>query len=292
VALPGIFTDKLTFPEGPVALKDGSWLCVQGEPAGCVTHISKDGKKHRIIAKTGRPNGLAVDKNGYIWVAESRMPSLLKVSMTGHVEVVLTHYGDEAFLFPNDLCFGPDGYLYLTDSGVFIDDFAPGGKITPDYNTVPCDGRVYRIDIHTRKITKIDTGIRFTNGIAFGNDGYLYANETLTGNIFRYRIQNNAVGKREIFGNVIDPEARPGYKGPDGMAFGEDGLLYVSVFGQGDVTVLNNEGKVVERIKTKGMNPTNVAFALPPRKQIHVTEYEFGTMELFDVRTNGLELWT
>lgn len=286
-----IFTDNLTFPEGPVALKDGSWLCVQGEPAGCVTHISANGKHHEVIAKTGRPNGLAVDKNGSIWVAESRTPSLLRVSMNGAVEVVLTSCGNEPFLFPNDLCFGPDGNLYLTDSGVFIDEFAPGGKIRHDYDTVHCDGRVYRINPQTKEIIKIDSGIRFTNGIAFGNDGYLYANETLTGNIYRYKIEKDKAGKRELFGNVINPEAAPGYKGPDGMAFNEDGLLYVTVFGQGDVTVLDKSGKVKERIKTKGMNPTNVAFALPPKKQIQVTEYQYGTIELFDVNKGGLALW-
>ena len=285
------FTNNLIFPEGPVALKDGSWLCVQGGSAGCVTHITADGKTHTLIAKTGRPNGLAVDKNGFIWVAESRVPSLLKVSMTGEVEVILTSCGDEAFLFPNDLCFGPDGYLYFTDSGIFIDDFAPGGKIRPDYDKAVCDGRIYRVHPQTKEVIKIDTGIRFTNGIAFGNDGYLYANETLTGDVFRYRVEKDKVGKRELFGNVIDPAAAPGYKGPDGMAFGEDGLLYVTVFGQGDITVLDRNGQVAERIKTKGMNPTNVAFALPGKKQIHVTEYEFGTMERFDVKTDGLELW-
>lgn len=285
------FTENLVCPEGPVALKDGSWLCVQGEPAGCVTHVSADGKQQKVIAKTGRPNGLAIDKEGFIWVAESRLPSLLKISMSGEVEVVLTSCGDEKFLFPNDLCFGPDGYLYLTDSGVFIDDFAPNGKIRDDYHSVLCDGRVYRINPQTKEIIKIDTGIRFTNGIAFGDDGYLYANETLTGDVFRYKVDGDKIGAREIFGNVIDPLAAPGYKGPDGMAFDENGLLYVTVFGQQDVTVLDRNGAVVERIKTKGKNPTNVAFALPGKKQIHVTEYEFGTIELFDVSANGLKLF-
>ena len=284
------FTNQLTFPEGPVALQDGSWLCVQGEPAGCVTHISADGQTHKMIAKTGRPNGLAIDKNGFIWVAESRVPSLLKVSMDGMVEVVLTSCGDEPFLFPNDLCFGADGFLYLTDSGVLIDEFAPKGKIRDDYDAVPCDGRVYRINPQTKEILKIDTGIRFTNGIAVDKDGFLYANETLTGNVYRYDIRYGSPFKRELFGNVIEPDAAPGYKGPDGMAFSEDGLLYVTVFGQGDVTVLDTNGSVAERIKTKGMKPTNIAFALAGKKQIHVTEYELGTMEIFDVQRDGLVL--
>jgi gluconolactonase len=286
-----IFTSGLIFPEGPVALLDGSWLCVQGEPAGCITRISPDGQLQQVIAKTGRPNGLAVDRNGFIWVAESRIPSLLKVAMSGEVEIVHTGCGDEAFLFPNDCCFGPDGFLYLTDSGVFIDAFAPGGKIRSDYDTVPCDGRIYRINTHTGEIIKIDSGIRFTNGIAFGPDGYLYANETLTGNVFRYRVEKNTAGKREFFGNVINPAAPTGYKGPDGMAFDENGRLYVTVFGQGDVTVLDNNGDVAMRIPTKGMNPTNIAFARQGKKQAHVTEYQHGNMELLNTAAAGLALW-
>ena len=72
----------------------------------------------------------------------------------------------------------------------------------------------------------------------------------------------------------------------------EDGRLYVAVFGQRDVTVLGMRGEVSERIPTDGNLPTNVAFTLPGRKRIHVTEYEFGQMEAFDVPCDGLPLWT
>jgi hypothetical protein len=37
-----------------------------------VTQISPDGQSKRIIARTGEPNGLAVDRQGTIWVAETR----------------------------------------------------------------------------------------------------------------------------------------------------------------------------------------------------------------------------
>ena len=46
---------------------------------------------------------------------------------------------------------------------------------------VETDGRVYRIEVDTKRITKLDSGIRFSNGIAFGRDNNLYVNETLTG---------------------------------------------------------------------------------------------------------------
>jgi gluconolactonase len=288
-----IFTNGLSAPEGPVALPDGTWLIVEGgAERGCVTHIGADGWNKRVVKKTGRPNGLAVDSQGVIWVAESKHPSLVRLTMEGKAEVVATGCDDQPFLFPNDLCFGPDGALYLTDSGVCIDDFAPNNKIRPDYMSVVYDGRVYRIDVSTGKVEKLDSGIKFTNGIAFGPDRRLYVNETLTGNIYRYEIQpGQAAGRRTLFGNVIRPDAPPGWKGPDGMAFSTDGKLYVAVFGQRDVTVLGADGKVFERIPTVGMLPTNLAFALPGSKKIYITEYELGQMEAVDVPTDGLPLF-
>jgi gluconolactonase len=75
------------------------------------------------------------------------------------------------------------------------------------------------------------------------------------------------------------------------MAFDDSGLLYVAVFGQGDVTVLGINGAVVDRIPTQGLLPTNVAFALPGEHRIHVTEFQHGQVEVFPVSRNGLPLW-
>jgi gluconolactonase len=286
------FAQGLRFPEGPVALKDGTWLVVEGGDRGCVTQVSADGKEKRIIAKTGLPNGLAVDREGIIWVAEPKTPSLIRLTMDGKTETFMTECNGEPFLYPNDLCFGPDRALYMTDSGILMDDFEPGGKVRPDYMTVKMDGRVYRIDVKRRQIEKLDSGFRFTNGIAFGPDNNLYFNETLTGTIYRYQWRDGRiVGGREAFGNVLSGAGHQGMKGPDGMAFGTDGKLYVAVYGQGDVTVLGQNGQVIKRIRTEGNMPTNVAFGLRAQRRIFITEYELGQMGVFDVETDGLPLW-
>jgi len=289
-----IFADNLGVPEGPVALADGRWLVVEMEPErGCVTLLDSEGRIERVIARTGRPNGLAVDADGTIWVAESKEPALIRLSIGGQADIVLTECNGEPFLFPNDLCFGPDGALYMTDSGLLFEDWERGGEIRKDFVQAEMDGRVYRIDPGTLRIEKIDSGIRFTNGIAFGPDENLYVNETLSGMVYRYQYTDGKiVGGREDFGNVKYRDSTVFPIGPDGMAFGEDGNLYVTVFGQGDVTVLSPEGEVVERIETAGSLPTNVAFGASGERRIYVTEDEFGRVEVFEVGTEGLRLYS
>jgi gluconolactonase len=289
-----IFCTGLSVPEGPVLLSDGSFLVVEmGPERGSVTHVSPDGKDKRIIAKTGRPNGLAVDRHGAIWVAESANPaSLLRVTMDGKIEVFVTECKGEPFLFPNDLAIGPEGDIYLTDSGILIKDFAPGGNVRPDWATCPMDGRVFQINPKTRKVTKIDTGLKFTNGIAFGPDQNLYVNEMIPADIWRYEWKDGKiVSGRQFYGNVADPASPATMKFPDGHKFGANGHLYVAVFGQGDVTVLGPDGKVTRRIKTEGDKPTNCVFGPAGTKKLYVTEDERGTMEVFDVGTDGLPLY-
>jgi sugar lactone lactonase YvrE len=75
------------------------------------------------------------------------------------------------------------------------------------------------------------------------------------------------------------------------MAFGSDGNLYIAVFGQQEVVVLGRTGGIIQRIKTAGHEPTNLAFGLPGQKKFYVTECEFGQMETYDVGIDGLPLW-
>ncbi len=282
----------LGFPEAPVKLPDGDLLVVEMDPGkGCITRIASDGSTRRQIAHTGRPNGLALDRNGFVWVAETAQRALLKVSLAGECETIATDCDGMPFLFLNDLAFGPNGDVYLTDSGVELEALAPGGVANPDYRSLDYDGRVFRIDPRLRTVECIDRGIEFANGIAFGPDGALYVAETLTGNIYRYAARGGRVtGGRELFANVIESFDEAVLKGPDGMKFAVDGRLFVCVFGQGDVTVLDPSGAVVERIHTQGGHPTNLAFGAPGERCIYVTEVDTGSLQLLKVGVDGLPL--
>ncbi|MBN1400588.1 MAG: SMP-30/gluconolactonase/LRE family protein [Anaerolineae bacterium] len=285
-----IFASQLSRPEGPVLLPDGSWAVVEmGADRGCVTRISADGRSRRVIARTGRPNGLALDRHGVLWVAESADPALIRLTLDGETTLVATACEGEPFLFPNDLAFGPDGALYMTDSGILIDEWEPGGVLRDDYRELAIDGRVFRIDTNSGQVTKLDGGIRFANGLAFGRDGDLYVAETVTGWLYRYPWRDGHVsGPRQRFANVIDPQAPPGFKGPDGLKFAANGELYVAVVGQGDVTVLSPHGEVVRRLRTGGGFPTNLAFGPAGSGRLYVTEIEQGVLEVHDVGVDGV----
>lgn len=287
-----VFARSLGFPEAPVHLPDGDFLIVEMAPdKGQVTRVSADGATQTLLAKTGRPNGLALDRNGRVWVAETAMRAVLKMTLDGRYEVVANQCQGESFLFLNDLAFGPNGDLFVTDSGILLDEIAPGGELVPNWRDLRYDGRVYRIDVRTRRVDLIDRGIQFTNGIAFGPNGDLFVAETLSGNIYRYACRDGSViGRRELFGNVIEQFNLAELKGPDGMKFAKSGRLYACVYGQGNVTVLDPNGKVVERIPTDGACPTNLAFARDGRKKIYVTEVVTGTLQAFDVHDEGLPL--
>ena len=286
------FAKDLGFPEAPVLLPDDSFLFVEMSPErGWITHVSADGATRRTVAKTGRPNGLARDRHGAIWVAETLQRSLLKLSLDGSHVVFAQECRGEPFLFLNDLAFAPNGDLYLTDSGIELEALAPGGDLNPDWRNLAYDGRIYRVDVATAEVELIDCGFHFANGVAFGPDGDLYVSETLSGNIYRYACRDGRVsGARQRYGSVIERYDPAELTGPDGMKFGADGRLYVAVFGQGDITVLGRDGQVAERIKIEGTHPSNLVFGPRGEKRIYVTEVSTGSVQIYDVPTGGLPL--
>ncbi|NOZ32849.1 MAG: SMP-30/gluconolactonase/LRE family protein [Alphaproteobacteria bacterium] len=288
----GVFASGLGAPETPRVHRDGGWLCVEmAPPRAGITHVAEDGSS-RQIAPAGCPNGLCIDGEGVIWVADTVPPALLRVTMEGAVKTVLTGGDAGPFLLPNDLCFSRSGRLYMTDSGMTMADWVVDGAPRPDWQSASFDGKLWEIDTVAGTARAIDRGLRFANGIAFGPDGNLYVNEMITGDISRYQITDGRVtGERTHFANVLGESWPGGFRGPDGMCFSQDGRLWCTVYGEGVVAVLSPEGEVIERLKTAGSAPTNVAFGAGGEQRIYVTEHEFGRIEVFEVDGRGLSLF-
>jgi gluconolactonase len=290
-----VLAADLSDPEAPVLLPDGRWAIVEMSPdTGCVTIIDPKDRSKQVLAKTGRPNGLAIDAEGDLWIANSVPPSLMRLDFAGNLEVVTRGSESLPFLWPNDLCFGPDGAIYMTDSGV---DHGPWQKVAPqDRLDAKLDGRVLRIDPKTGSVQLIDRGLRFANGIAFGPDKRLYANESLTSKVYVYDWKDGGVvPERRPFGDVRDAEPDDGIiSHPDGMAFGADGCLYVSIYSRGDIVALDAGGAVVKRLSTELPRMTNLAFGPKGEKTFcttSATSDRVGQLCLYEIDTEGLALF-
>lgn len=278
-----VFAEGLGAPETPRLHPEAGWLCVEMAGRPGVTRIDPDGSS-RQVAPAGCPNGLCVDASGTIWVADTVPPALLRVGLDGSVETALPGGDAGPFLLPNDLCLSEAGLLYMTDSGMTMADWVVDGAPRPDWQTAPFDGKLWEIDLAAGSARALDRGIRFTNGIAFGPDGALYVNEMITGDIFRYAAEGGRVtGRREVFANVLAPDWPGGFRGPDGMGFSADGRLWCTVYGEGAVAVVSPGGEVIDRLRTEGSAPTNVAFGPDGERRLYVTEHQFGRIEVFDV---------
>jgi gluconolactonase len=280
-----IVASGLQEPETPVSLGGAEWLVAE-MGAGCVSRLDLAAGTVSRIARTGRPNGVAVDRDGSIWVAESfglgddDVPGLKRIDPAGRLTAVTDRYGGVPIRWPNDIAVGPDGAVYFTDTGVDAREIIPERKPV-DYDQ--CDGRVYRYDPHTSTLTLLDQGMAFANGLAFGPRGELYITESGPGLVHRYELADSGTtASKQTLAAVIDPDGpHPPIVGTDGIAAGPDGRLYVAIFGQGQLAVLDPDGSIVGRIPTGGAFPTNCAFG--PDGRLYVTECEQGLLLAFKV---------
>src|SRR5262245_7651127 len=65
-----VVTDGLQFPEGPIAMRDGSLRGVE-IAGGTLTHVSPDGEKIVIAELGGGPNGAAIGPDGICYVCNN-----------------------------------------------------------------------------------------------------------------------------------------------------------------------------------------------------------------------------
>ena len=121
--------------------------------------------------------------------------------------------------------------------------------------------------------------------------GPCYVTATASGLVYRYEWKGDGtLGPREEFADLVDRTQPPGFKGGDGLAIAASGNLYCTVVGQGDVTVIDTGGELVQRITVGGTQPTNVAFGREGTGDIYVTVKDAGTLERYHVGVDGLPL--
>ncbi|HDZ22665.1 hypothetical protein LCGC14_0303880 [marine sediment metagenome] len=258
-----ILTDGLAFPEGPVFDPAGDLWCVELQGGGLIRW--RDGEVERFTTG-GAPNGAAVDRQGRIWFCDSgddvnAIRRLLPGS--GTVETICEYAGGRRISKPNDLAFDTAGNCIFT---------CP--QYTPDQppSFVCClrpDGEA----------TVIAEPFKFCNGLAFTDgDQTLIVAETQTSRLWKGPWDAAACQwlDPKPWADVSAPDDGPG--GPDGIAFGADGVLYVAVYGGGQIRAVDADGAVVKTHDLPGRNPTNCAFDPAGKLGLVVTESENGLL--------------
>ncbi len=268
-----ILVSGLAFPEGPAFAPNGSLWAVELKGGNLVRYQA--GTLNRF-GVGGAPNGIAIDATGMIWFCDAAQNAIRRFDPASTQTSTITHEVDGQPLDkPNDLAFDAAGNLVFTCPGNSRQE--PAGYVCV---RMP-DGRV----------SVVADGLYFPNGLAFSADGQsLVIAETYRHRLWKghWNAQTSEWTNARVWATMEGPNG-PG--GPDGMAFGNDGNLYVAVYGTGGIHIVSPTGQVIERIKLPGRNPTNCAFDPSGRLGLVVTEAEHGQIVSLKTGTNGITLF-
>jgi gluconolactonase len=221
--------------EGPVTCQDGS-IVVTSIDQGVLYRITQ-GQAHVLATTGGGPNGategigglIFVSQNGGAAPARNTIPSaagVQRISRTGEIEL----FG-QGMRSPNDLCFGPDGFLYVTD---------PTRKPERD------EGRIWRCNVDTGECIELMSCDWYPNGIGFSTENEsIYVADSRHCRIVRIPLDR-------FRAEAVETVVQLDHGVPDGFAFDIEGRLVIACpdFGTqgGDVQVYEG-AKLIEVIK-------------------------------------------
>ncbi|VXB62794.1 SMP-30/gluconolactonase/LRE family protein [Aeromicrobium sp. 9AM] len=174
-------------PQGPDVTDDGSIVYAETYLSRIMIFNQETGP--RVLADCGGgPNAVLVGRDGLVYFTQNggqagewrsdvqRVPAVEVLDPgTGDITTLCTDVDGHPLLAPHDLAWGPDGRLYVTDSGTW----APGGRTEP--------GRIFAIDEDGHAQTIAEPGHVFPSGIAVEPDCSVLWAEAYTSRVFRLR---------------------------------------------------------------------------------------------------------
>ena len=241
----------LQFPEGPVAMNDGSVLVVEIK-RGTLTRVSPDGAKQVIAELGGGPNGAAIgpdgaayvcNNGGFKWSERNGVPIPMDIKSgssepdgftggwiervdleTGTVRRLYEGVGGHRFRSPNDIVFDAHGGFWFTDLG----------------KTRPRDadrGGLYYGRADGSEVVEVAYGLWGPNGVGLSPAGdRVFVAESYTGRLIAWDISAPGQVKE---GRGMCVAATKGHF--DSLAVEADGTVVVAALSQG-LCVINAEG--------------------------------------------------
>jgi gluconolactonase len=273
-----VLAEGLAFPEGPVAMADGSVVFVEIY-AGRVSRCDADGNVSVVAEVGGGPNGAARGPDGamYIYNNGGRAtpgqpgqpgPCIQRVEPdTGTVRVLYTEADGIPLVGPNDLVFDDTGNFWFTD---FLGD------------------AILYASLDGRHISRHVTDVPNPNGIGLSPDqSVLYWAQTHTRQVARRRIESPGVlvpspgcSIRALAGTgSVDRDAilvgLPGVQELDSLAVDSSGAVCVGTLVDSGITVVPCDGGPVEKYTLPAHivegAVTNLCFGGPDLMTAYVT---------------------
>ncbi len=279
--------DGFSFTEGPVWHPDGYLLFsdpntnaiyrYNPKDHNVTVYLSHSGYTGADIGEYGQPgsNGLSIDKEGRLIVAQHGNRRIIRHEKKGPVTILSDKYNGNRLNSPNDVVLKSDGTVYFTDPPYGLPGFySDTRKETPHQG-------VYMIK-NSRTIL-LSTDLGGPNGIAFSPDEkYLYVTNWdirdihHTKTLWRYDVQHDGTlknGKVFFDWNLTEDD-----EALDGMKVDKEGNLYVSA--PGGLWILSAEGKLLGKIVTPE-RPANMAWG-DDGKTLYMTAHS----SLYKIRVN------
>jgi gluconolactonase len=297
----------LRFPEGPVAMPDGSVVLVEIE-RGTVTRVTADGQVAVVAETGGGPNGAALGPDGKLYVCNNggfvwgELDGLLipgdapgdytggliqRVDLeTGAVDAVYSDCDGEGLRGPNDIVFDAEGGFYFTDLG----------KGHSDTGTVD-RGALYYAQPDGSSIVRVAAPLDHPNGVGLSPDGRrLYAAETYTGRLWWWdvvgpgQLQGGATFFGSGGGNFLYSSS--GYELFDSLAIDSGGNVCQATILRPGISVVSPDGELVDFVEVPGNDPviTNICFGGPDLRTAYITASGTGVLYATEWARPGAKL--
>ena len=251
-----------SFLEGPELCADGTLYCVD-IPHGRVLSVSPEGTWELVAEYDGWPNGLKMDAEGNLVIADYKNGIVMLDRTTGRHALALTHRHSQRFLGLNDLYISPDGAIWFTDQG--------------QTGLQDASGRVYRWE-KSGKLSCVLEGLPSPNGLRVSPDSReLYVAVTRDNSVWRAPLMHTGVASKVgRFASFYGPTR------PDGLHLDSSRRLWVCLPGADSIWIMNAKGETAARVRfPDGAFPTNLVLDRE-EKRAYVTCS--GTQSIFTVR--------
>ena len=254
------------FLEGPAFDRAGN-LYVVDLAFGRIFLITEKGEFQIVAEYEGEPNGLAIHKDGRVFIADHKL-GILSLQ-DGKIVPVVSRYHQQGFKGVNDLTFDANGNLYFTDQGV-TDLADPSGCVY----RYTADGVLHRLA----------NRIPSPNGIVFEKN-LLYVAVTRANAVWRLPFApDGTVVRMGVYLQLS------GGRGPDGMALDESGGLAVAHPDMGAVWIFSHRGEPLYRVQSCASDMvTNLAYH---GNEIYITDSGSGSILRARVPTLGRALFS